>query len=217
MGFALLVAPGKVVTCAHVVADSMGEEMTLRTAPERCRVRLDFPFVAPGRHLQKYKLVARINTGHADSIYTVAFSSRGSVVATGAYDPTPRLFNARTHLPIGAPLEGHTGGVTKMAFSPDGRTLVTVSMDKTMRLWDVDTWQPIGPPITAHVGGISDLSFRLDGKVFATGGLDGLVRFWGVTPTADLAAQMCRIAGRPLTDAEWRRYNTSQEVPAVCR
>ncbi len=167
--------------------------------------------------LQKRKLVARINTGHADSIYTVAFSSRGSVVATGAYDPTPRLFDARTHLPLGTPLEGHTQGVSQLVFSPDGRTLVTASMDETMRLWDVDTRQPIGPPISAHRGGISDLAFRPDGRILATGGPDGLVRFWDQTPTGDLAAQMCRIAGRPLTESEWRRYTTSQEMPSVCR
>ncbi|MGW3353756.1 nSTAND1 domain-containing NTPase [Nonomuraea rubra] len=47
-GFGLYVAPGKVVTCAHVVAMSFGEPATLESPAGRRRVRLDFPFLAPG-------------------------------------------------------------------------------------------------------------------------------------------------------------------------
>jgi WD40 repeat protein len=50
VGFGLLVAPGKVVTCAHVVTLSAGEEPGPDLAmPPSGRVLLDFPFVAPGR------------------------------------------------------------------------------------------------------------------------------------------------------------------------
>src|SRR5262249_43312896 len=51
VGFGLLVAAGKVVTCAHVVAQSLGEKDTYAEFPDRRRVRLDFPFLAPGRVL----------------------------------------------------------------------------------------------------------------------------------------------------------------------
>jgi WD40 repeat protein len=50
-GFGLLVAKGRVVTCAHVVAGSMGEPDELPAPPSRGRVRLDFPFIAPGQVL----------------------------------------------------------------------------------------------------------------------------------------------------------------------
>ena len=50
-GFGLLVAEGRVVTCAHVVAESMGEPDELAVPPSRGRVRLDFPFITPGRVL----------------------------------------------------------------------------------------------------------------------------------------------------------------------
>jgi len=50
-GFGLLVANGRVVTCAHVVAGSMGEPDELAAPPSRGRVRLDFPFIAPGQVL----------------------------------------------------------------------------------------------------------------------------------------------------------------------
>jgi len=50
-GFGLLVADGRVVTCAHVVAGSMGEPDELAVPPARGRVRLEFPFIAPGQVL----------------------------------------------------------------------------------------------------------------------------------------------------------------------
>jgi WD40 repeat protein len=50
-GFGLLVAEGRVVTCAHVVAGSMEEPDELPAPPSRGRVRLEFPFVAPGQVL----------------------------------------------------------------------------------------------------------------------------------------------------------------------
>jgi WD40 repeat protein len=50
-GFGLLVAEGRVVTCAHVVAGSMGEPDELPAPPTRSRVRLEFPFIAPGQVL----------------------------------------------------------------------------------------------------------------------------------------------------------------------
>ena len=51
IGFGLLVAAGKVVTCAHVVAESVGGDDPYLSEPPRQRVLLDFPFLAPGRIL----------------------------------------------------------------------------------------------------------------------------------------------------------------------
>ncbi|MFI0350917.1 trypsin-like peptidase domain-containing protein [Actinomadura sp. 9N407] len=45
-GFGLLVAPGKVVTCAHVVAQAVGEPNELAYAPAGT-IRLAFPFLGP--------------------------------------------------------------------------------------------------------------------------------------------------------------------------
>lgn len=51
VGFGLLVAERRVVTCAHVVAASVGEPDELPAPPSRGRVLLDFPFIAPGKML----------------------------------------------------------------------------------------------------------------------------------------------------------------------
>ena len=68
-------------------------------------------------------------TGHTGTVYSVAFSPDGKILATGSRDRTVRLWDTATHRQIGTPLTGHTRGVTSVAFSPDGKTLATGSED----------------------------------------------------------------------------------------
>jgi WD40 repeat protein len=165
--------------------------------------------------LDKRKMVATINTGHADIVFTVAFSPHGPLFASGGYDPDPRLWNSATRAPVGAPLKGHAGSIFALAFSPDGKTLAGGG-DRTVRLWDIDSQQPIGQPLAGHTSDIRSITFSRDGRLLATGGSDGTVRFWRMTPTTDLPATMCRIAGRPLKDTEWHRYAPGKNMPSIC-
>ncbi|WP_308206104.1 nSTAND1 domain-containing NTPase [Actinoallomurus spadix] len=164
----------------------------------------------------KRKLVATLNSGHANAVRTVAFSPQGSLFASAGDDPDPRLWNTTTRAPVGAPLRGHSGPVFTLAFSPDGKTLAAADADHSVRLWDVDSRQPIGQPLTGHTSDIRSMSFSRDGRLMATGSSDGTVRFWRMTPTTDLPTTMCRIAGRPLEAAEWHRYAPGEEMPHVC-
>jgi WD40 repeat protein len=76
-------------------------------------------------------------TGHTDQVGAVAFSPDGSLLATGSYDSTVRLWDPVSRKPAGDPLSGHTGSVVAVAFSPDGSLLATGSYDSTVRLWTV--------------------------------------------------------------------------------
>ncbi|WP_141578798.1 trypsin-like peptidase domain-containing protein [Actinomadura sp. WMMA1423] len=93
-GFGLLAAPGKVVTCAHVVAQAVGESSDLVDAPSST-VRLAFPFVRP--HAQ---VMARVavwvpmdddeNTGDIAGLEIVgeppAWARHSGMARGGAYD-----------------------------------------------------------------------------------------------------------------------------------
>ncbi|MGN2642415.1 WD40 repeat domain-containing protein [Nocardia takedensis] len=117
-------------------------------------------------------------TGHTLMVTSVAFSPDGTMLATAGFDDTARLWDTRTHQPIGQPLLGHTDDIWAVAFSPDGALLATASRDKTVRLWDVATGRPIGEPLTGHTDMVLGVAFSPDGALLATASRDGTVRLW---------------------------------------
>jgi len=72
----------------------------------------------------------------------VAFTPDGSRLASGSYDHTVRLWDAKTGQEL-QKLEGHTDSVSAVAFAPDGFRLASASDDHTVRLWDAKTGQEL--------------------------------------------------------------------------
>jgi len=116
--------------------------------------------------------------GHTKSVYSVAFSPDGEILASGAnWDPHPRLWNVKTGKCI-AILEVSDDAVISVAFSPGGKLLATGTYAR-LDLWDVAT----GKRIARVVGGDS-VAFSPDGKTLAAGYGDsengGRVHLWDV-------------------------------------
>jgi WD40 repeat protein len=84
--------------------------------------------------------------GHTDSVFSVAFSPDGRILASGSLDQTVRLWDLtdRAHpIPLGQPLTGPTNSVLSVAFSPDGHTLASADTDLAVRLWTLNVDQAI--------------------------------------------------------------------------
>ncbi|MEU0965741.1 hypothetical protein ABZ357_10035 [Streptomyces sp. NPDC005917] len=133
--------------------------------------------------------LSTVLTGHTATVYAVAFSPRGNVMATAGKDDIIRLWNVtdRAHpAPLGHPIRAHSGGLMWLAFSPDGRTLAGAGRDHTVRLWNLsDPKHPTAwPALRGHTGIVFSVSFSPDGRTLASAGDDGTVRLWNVTDPA---------------------------------
>ena len=76
--------------------------------------------------------------GHEDSVTSVAFNHNGTILASGSWDKTIKLWNLETKTEI-ATLEGHKDFVTSVAFNHNGTLLASGSWDATIKLWNLET------------------------------------------------------------------------------
>lgn len=130
--------------------------------------------------------------GHRDSLYAVALSPDGALVATAGYDQQISLWDAASGQP-GRTITGHSGAVFDLDFSPDGRWLASASADRTVKLWDVSSGQRLdtfGQPLKEQW----TVAFSPDGTRLAAGGADNRIRVWEISPAAQEGANPIRLS-----------------------
>ncbi|MBW4620613.1 MAG: pentapeptide repeat-containing protein [Cyanosarcina radialis HA8281-LM2] len=115
-------------------------------------------------------------SGHTDNIYTVAFSSDGSLLASASNDRTVKIWDAIDGTCLKT-LEGHDGGVIGVGFSPDGRLIASGGFDNTIKIWATETGECLAT-LTAHQFWVKPVRFSPDGKFLVSGSCDCTVRIW---------------------------------------
>jgi WD40 repeat protein len=108
-------------------------------------------------------------------IRSFAFSPNGALLASGSYDRTARIWNARNGKLLH--VLRHTGYVYSEQFSPDGGSLATASQDGAAYVWDVATGQRELLLVDAN-GAMNAAAFSPDGGEIATGSDDRVARLY---------------------------------------
>jgi len=130
-------------------------------------------------------------TGHDDYVTTLAVTTDGSLLASGSFDRTIKLWS----LPDGAllkTLEGHRDRVQALALTPDGTLLASGGDDRTVKLWSL----PGGDMVTsveAHADAVRALVATPDGTLLVSGGADAAIKLWSL-PTGEFSTCLMDLA-----------------------
>jgi WD40 repeat protein len=151
---------------------------------------------------------------HGDGLQSIRFSPDGGTIATGDFRGNVDFWDAATGRKAGRTLGGQNGDVLSVTYSPNGKQVMTTSTDGQFRLWDLASGKLVGSPLPgANVGGWG--TFFPDGKHVIATFWSGIGMVWNVDPAA-WSRQVCRIAQRTLTRAEWGDFVPERPYSRVC-
>lgn len=108
---------------------------------------------------------------HTDTVFDLAISSDGGLLATGGGDKLLKTWEILTQREV-ARFEGHVGAVLGVAFHPSGGELVSVGADKQLKLWDTRTREAV-VTIGGRKHSINAVSWSADGLRVAAADEDG--------------------------------------------
>jgi WD40 repeat protein len=120
------------------------------------------------------------------------------------------LWDLTRHTEV-ATLLGHTAGPGGLAFSRDGRMLVS-SDGEEVTLWSVAQ----RAQMATLAGSTGPVALSQDRRLLASGSEGGDVLLWDVDASS-WHQQVCALAGRAMTRAEWDSYLSGQPYRAVCK
>ena len=111
---------------------------------------------------------------HSDTIFDLAMSRDGKLLATAGGDRLVKIWDLATRKEI-AKLEGHTAQVLAVAFDEKAAQLISGGADQQLKLWDVKTKERINS-LGRHTSAVTSLAWVSGGPtiVSATDGGDAL-------------------------------------------
>lgn len=135
----------------------------------------------------------------------VAFSSNGSLLASGSSDHRIWLWDAKTGellaRSVGGEEGGHINTISNLAFDPKTNQLASVSWDNTVRIWEPSrqldgSWRlELLETLTGHSNSIWATAFSPNGAWLASGSSDKTVILWNIHQTSQLGTPIKKLNG----------------------
>jgi WD40 repeat protein len=145
-----------------------------------------------------------------ETVTSMAVTSDGNLLVTGGSDRKIHAWNLDTMRRTGGSFVGHNEAVTGLAFIEDDERLISTDLDLFVNYWDVSERLLI----TSFGGpsdGISDIALSPDGSTLAVASEDDFVHTWTLDAN-DWIERACLLAGRNMTQAEWKLYGRGSYV-----
>ena len=165
--------------------------------------------------VESLRRVGRPIVPGAGSVFTLAFSPDGTLLATGSGGRLD-LWDVASQGHHGRPMRVADDGVLSVAFDPSGTLVAAGGAIGPVRVWRVEDGTPAFPPLSGHTPGyVTGSAFDPAGALLATTSLFGGTRIWdpetglgygdelvsrwpeSLEPTVDLAALPLRNAFSP--------------------
>ncbi|MGA2075907.1 MAG: hypothetical protein ABSH52_20655 [Terriglobia bacterium] len=109
-------------------------------------------------------------------VFSVAWSSDGTRMATGSMDNTAKVWDAGTGKAL-LTVGGHHGPVSSVALSPNRKCVSTGNWDFTATVYDTETGKEL-VTMRGHNGPVVSVAWSPDGKRLATGSGDSTPMVW---------------------------------------
>src|SRR5262249_41981293 len=120
----------------------------------------------------------RLLKDHSDSVYSLAFSPDGKLLATGAADRAVKVWEVASGKRLYT-LSDPTDWIYAVAWSPNGRHLAAAGVDKSIRVWEVSAaGGKLVHSVFAHESAVTRLIYAADGKTLYSLSEDRLVKAW---------------------------------------
>ena len=118
-------------------------------------------------------------TEHTSYVLCVAYNPQSTLVVSGSFDETVRLWNVtrnKCHRVISA----HSEAVTGVAFNSDGTMIVSSSYDGSIRLWDTTTGACLKTLMHKDQSALGGVMFTPSSAQLIATSLDSTIRMWDV-------------------------------------
>lgn len=119
-------------------------------------------------------VITELTQPHTDTVFGVAFSPDGTLLATASADKFVKVFDVETKT-VRKKFEGHTNHVLDVAWMADGKRLLSAGADGVIKVWDLEKGEKVRD-ITGFTKQINRMARIGATPTFLTAAGDGQVK-----------------------------------------